>query len=169
MNRVALVAKKIMERFNNIRNSSESNLKNYIQKLRKQSTISLERKPECKHKLEKNECDCGQAKYYSALYHFQLPCQHCILNPKWTDEFIMNQFEEFSTVFSQLEKDTKELEIKEFDPDAFDQMNEKEEEEDQEEEEDKEDDKNDKEDLSNIIPKKYDDELSILFTKFTGK
>ena len=160
MNRVALVAKKIMERFNNIRNSSESNLKNYIQKLRKQSTISLERKPECKHKLEKNECDCGQAKYYSALYHFQLPCQHCILTPKWTDEFIMNQFEEFSTVFSQLEKDTKELEIKEFDPDAFDQMNEKEEEEDQEEEEDKEDDKNDKEDLSNIIPKKYDDELS---------
>ena len=160
MNRVALVAKKIMERFNNIRNSSESNQKNYIQKLRKQSTISLERKPECKHKLEKNECDCGQAKYYSALYHFQLPCQHCILNPKWTDEFIMNQFEEFSTVFSQLEKDTKELEIKEFDPDAFDQMNEKEEEEDQEEEEDKEDDKNDQEDLSNIIPKKYDDELS---------
>ena len=72
----------------------------------------------------------------------------------------MNRFEEFSTVFSQLEKDTKELEIKEFDPDAFDQMNEKEEEEDQEEEEDKEDDKNDQEDLSNIIPKKYDDELS---------
>lgn len=31
----------------------------------------------------------------------------------------MNQFEEFSTVFSQIEKDTKELEIKEFDPDAF--------------------------------------------------
>lgn len=31
----------------------------------------------------------------------------------------MNQFEKFSTVFSQIEKDTKELEIKEFDSDAF--------------------------------------------------
>lgn len=68
MSIVGLVAKKIMERFNNIRNSLEFNLKNYIQKLRKKATVSLERKPECKHKFDKNEFDCGRAKYYSTYY-----------------------------------------------------------------------------------------------------
>lgn len=49
MKRVGLVAKKKMEGFNNIRNSSESNLKKkkYIQKLRKKATVSLEQKTEC--------------------------------------------------------------------------------------------------------------------------
>ena len=98
--RVSLVARKIMKRFDNIKKSSWTNLRDYVNGLKSTVKEKIEKHPENRKYFEKKNCNCSKAQYYSMLYNMEVPCMHTILNGKWyrTDQLkkdIISESENF--------------------------------------------------------------------------
>ena len=83
--RLTLLANQILTRLTNIGQSSVSNLRFYINSLKKKANEKVSNGTGSAQSYSKENCSCSRSKYYSMMYDIDLPCIHMILNPKWDD------------------------------------------------------------------------------------
>lgn len=93
-NRLALLVNHIMQRIQNVDQSSIANLRTYMRYIKSKALEKVERSPELLAHYSKDKCNCKRSQYYSFLYGITIPCIHQILNEVWNEiditEFLIN-------------------------------------------------------------------------------
>lgn len=89
--RLAYICKYIIDRCERTNNSTEDNLRNYLNNLKEKAKIACERGDDIE-KYSKAKCDCGRKLYFSQLYCLDVPYIHEILNENYNEKIIIESF-----------------------------------------------------------------------------